>query len=224
MRFPIAWPFALISLVSSVAIAGQALAADAPGAGATSPAAPLSAPQWSQSALDENVFFFGGRFHSNWFWDSFWPVGVPYEGNYFLGAGYQKFLAHTDYGVSYGIETGLGLRVGADGTSQSSGEIWGGGVARLDGWTVLDNWHIAPSLTLGLSFVSAPIGIEAERAETAPKPVGMLVYMAPEVSLHALDTPNVEYFARIQHRSGGLGLIMNFDGSNAVTAGVRFKF
>jgi hypothetical protein len=217
---PLSLPATLATLLL-LAPGGAALAADAP---ASAAAAPLAGNVEAKTALDQNVFFFGGRFQSHWFWDSFWPFGVPYEDNYFLGAGYQKFLSHTDYGVSYGVEAGVGLRIGDDGTSETSGEIWGGGVARLDGWDVFDNWHVSPSLTLGLSFVSDPIGIEAERAKTAPKPVGMLVYMAPEVAVHTLDNPNVEYFARIQHRSGGLGLIMNFDGSNAITGGVRFKF
>jgi len=225
MRLAPALPAALIVALSAVVTAGGAQAAGASAPGMLTAPAPQGLDLADDAAvLDQKVFVFGGRFHSHWFWDSFWPVGVPYEDNYFLGAGYQKFLAHADYGVSYGVETGIGLRIGADGSSQTSAEIWGGGVARLDGWDIFDNWRIAPSLTLGLSFVSAPIGIEAERAESAPKSVGMLIYMAPEVAVHSLDNPNVEYFARVQHRSGGLGLIMSFDGSNAITGGVRFKF
>lgn len=170
---------------------------------------------------ERNVFFFGGRFHSHWFWDTFWPFGVPYEDNYFLGAGAQQYLWSPTPDLDFGVEAGVGTRFGAE--SETSFEAWGGGVARY-GFDVFDKWRVSTSLTLGLSFVTAPIGIEAKRAKSAPKPVDMLVYMAPEIAVSPLDNPDFEVFYRIQHRSGGLGLIMSFDGSNAATAGVRFKF
>jgi hypothetical protein len=171
---------------------------------------------------DQNVFVFGGRFHSHWFWDTFIPTNVPYEDNYFLGVGYQKMLFRTDWWVTFGAEYGFGARFSAaDGNSI---EGWTGAVARLDGFDLFNSFHVTPSLTLGLSFVTGGVGVEKARAATAPKPIDMLVYMAPEVAVSPLDNPNLEFFYRIQHRSGGLGFIMSFDGSNAATAGVRLKF
>lgn len=185
--------------------------------------AQTSAARVTADGFDRNVFLFGGRFQSHWFWDTFEPFTLPYEDNYFVGAGVQQFFLHTDWSVSFGAEAGMGARISFT-DDPSSLEVWAGAVARFDGFDLFDRFHVTPSLTLGLSHVTAPIGVEAKRGRTAPKPTDLLVYMGPELAINSLDQPDLEYFFRIQHRSGGLGLIMNFDGSNAATMGVRLKF
>ena len=172
---------------------------------------------------DRNVFVFGGAFHSSWFWNSFVPVAVPYENDYFLGVGVQQMLYRTDWSITLGAELGVGARLAGDG-GQSSAEVWAAGVVRHDGFDLFNKFHVTPSWSLGLSFVTDPIGVEAERAKAAPKPVNMLIYMGPEIAVNPFDAPGTASFFRVQHRSGGLGLIMSFDGSNAATVGVRFKF
>jgi opacity protein-like surface antigen len=202
---------AVVSATALVSVAGSAQAQE-------QPAGPAAA-----NPLDRNVFFFGGRFQSHWFWDTFEPFTLPYEDNYFIGAGYQEFFLRTDWSVTFGAEVGVGARISFT-DDPSSAEIWAGGVAKFDGFDIFDRFHVTPSLTLGFSHVTAPIGIEAERAKNAPKSPSVLIYMAPELAVNAIDQPDLEYFFRIQHRSGGLGAIMDFDGSNAATLGVRLKF
>lgn len=202
-------PLGVLVLVAATT-AGGALAQEVPDARVGPP------------APDRNVFLFAGRFHKAWFWDTFDPITLSYEDNYFIGAGTQQFFLDTDLGVTFGVEAGVGARI--SGSEPGSFEAWLGGVARFGGWDLFDKFHLTPSLTLGLSHVTAPIGVEAVRGETAPKPTDFLVYMAPELAVNTLDNPNLDYFFRIQHRSGGLGLIMSFDGSNAATIGVRLKY
>jgi hypothetical protein len=172
--------------------------------------------------LDRNLFLFGGRFHQHWFWDTFIPTNLTYEDNFFIGGGVQQFPWRTGWGVNFGVEIGMGVRFGAN--EPTSLEGWSGLVTRFDGFELFDRFRVSPSVVLGLSFVTDTIGVESGRATGATKSPTMLVYMAPEIAVTALDNPGIEYFARIQHRSGGLGFIMDFDGSNAVTAGVRVSF
>ncbi|HTN63981.1 MAG TPA: hypothetical protein VL147_20900 [Devosia sp.] len=169
--------------------------------------------------LDRNLFVFGGPFQHEWVWDTtmFWKD--HYEDNFFAGVGYQNFLYHTDFGLRAGVEIGLGLRSGP----QASGEAWLGAVARYDGLR-LGDLNLAPAVTAGLSLVTDTIGVEAERARNIGQSVPVLFYLGPEISISHADNPNAELMLRIQHRSGGYGIIAPIDGSNAATLGMRFAF
>lgn len=168
----------------------------------------------------ENVFVFGGPMSSGFFGDAltFWSSG--YETNGFLGAGYQRFF-YEYKSFALGLEAGLGLRMGVGETS--SAEAWAGLVGRL---TEIDLGpvNITPSITGGFSIVTDTIGAETTRTVASGQSATLLYYLAPEIAVSHDDHPEWEAFGRIQHRSGGFGTIAHIDGSNAVTAGLRYKF
>ncbi|SFZ85761.1 hypothetical protein SAMN02983003_2931 [Devosia enhydra] len=170
---------------------------------------------------DRAVFFFGGRFHSDYFGGSFNAFGAPYETNYVLGGGYQHFFQNWgDFRL--GAEGGLALRFGEG--EPTSLEAWGGVVGRYDGFVIGNTIRISPSMTFGLSAVTDTIGMETVRASWIESDVPVLFYLGPEISISSLDNPNLEAFWRVQHRSGAWGTIAHIDGSNANTVGVRWKF
>ncbi|MDB5623510.1 MAG: hypothetical protein JWR39_2073, partial [Devosia sp.] len=118
----------------------------------------------------------------------------------------------------FGVEVGAAARLG----EKSSAELWTGFVLKNEGLT-LGNLAISPAVTAGLSLVSDPIGVEAERAAYIDSNVPVLFYLGPEIAVSHSKVPDLEVFARIQHRSGGYGVIAEIDGSNAATIGLRFK-
>lgn len=188
-------------------------------------AMPVSAQDWvdrlaNPLPYDRAVFFFGGRFHEDYFGGSFNFPNAPYEDNYVLGGGYQHFFQNWGE-FRLGAEGGLAMRFGEG--EPTSLEAWGGVVGRYDGF-VLGSLRIAPSITFGLSAVSGTIGVETERASWIDSNVPVLFYLGPEISFSTLENPNLEAFWRIQHRSGAWGTIAHIDGSNANTLGVRWKF
>lgn len=168
---------------------------------------------------NQNVFVIGGVFQDQFVWDTalFWRD--HYERNFFAGIGFQKFLYHSDWGLKAGFEVGAGLRVDAE----TSTELWAGVVARYDGWK-LGELTISPAVPAGISLVTGTVGVEAERANALDRGVPVLFYLGPEVAFSHSANPDVEYLLRIQHRSGGYGVIAPIDGSNAATIGVRLKF
>lgn len=179
---------------------------------------PAATPSLSQ--LDEAVFFFAGRFHSDFFGASWNPFTAPYENNYVLGGGYQKTF--WDFGNDFrmGGEAGLALRVG----DSTSWEGWGGVFARYDGLVLGNTLRISPSITAGISVVSGTIGVETQKVKDLGRPDTVLYYLGPELNLSLVDHPNWEVFWRIQHRSGGWGTLANIDASNAEVVGIRYKF
>ncbi|RUT29427.1 hypothetical protein EMQ25_15035 [Arsenicitalea aurantiaca] len=181
------------------------------------PAVALDAPQ-SPTAYDQAVFFFAGRMHDGFFGESFNPVGVDYEDNFVLGAGYQQFHG-TWHGIALGVEAGLAARFGEAG----SVEAWGGGVARFD-MVDLGPVRVSPALTFGLSLASGTIGIETERSDAIGGAPPVLFYLAPELNFSLIEQPQTEIFWRVQHRSGGFGTIAHIDGSNANVLGLRHRF
>ncbi|WP_172123300.1 MULTISPECIES: hypothetical protein [unclassified Devosia] len=182
-------------------------------------AALSAAPSYAGPITDgSNVFIFGGRFQDEWVWETaaFWRP--HYEDNYFVGAGYQTFVADLPANFHFGLELGVGMRVG----QEASAEIWTGVVLKNDGVTIGDV-TISPAITGGISMVSDTIGVEKERAGWIDRNVPVLFYMGPEIAVSHADFPDLEMFARIHHRSGGYGVIAEIDGSNAATLGLRFK-
>ena len=118
-----------------------------------------------------------------------------------------------------GIEVGAGVRIGAP----VSGEAWMGLVNRL-GTFEIGPLNITPAITGGLSVVTDTIGVETEREREAGQSAHVLYYLAPEIAVSIDEHEEWEAFGRVQHRSGGFGTIAHIDGSNAVTAGLRYKF
>lgn len=170
--------------------------------------------------VDRNVFIVGGPFSDGYFGDTLAFWNVNYESNFFVGMGYQQFFHQTPEGFKFGVEAGIGARLG----NRSSAEAWAGGVIRYDGFYVGD-FHIAPSITAGFSVVTDLIGAEAKRAaENGVDGAPFLYYLGPEIAISHAAFPNWEVLARVQHRSGGFSTIANLDGSNAATLGLRYKF
>jgi hypothetical protein len=181
----------------------------------------LGGPGTTDVDYSRDVFFFGGRFQSGVFHDTFLFWNSTYEDNYFIGAGYQEFVASPGWGWHVGIELGLGLRVGT--AEPSSFETWFGYLVRNDGFTLGDTFRISPALTAGVSATSGTTGIETVRAGWHNRDVRLLFYLGPEISVTYLPMPDFEAFFRIQHRSGLYGVMAPVDGSNAATFGIRYK-
>ena len=188
-------------------------------AGLTS-VAPALAQQVQLSELDRAVFFFGGRFHKDWFGTSLKPWEVAWDDTYILGAGYQQTLLDWN-DVRIGGEAGISGRFGTDG---SSAELWGGMFVRYDGLVLLDTLRVSPAWTTGLSVSTGTQGWEGERMDAWGSFEPVLVYLGAELNFSLVDQPQWETFVRVHHRSGGYGWIADIDASNAVTGGIRYKF
>ena len=186
--------------------------------GALLSTAPSALAQASMDNPEESVFVMGGPFTSDYFSDALTIWDNNYESNFFAGVGYQRFIyEYSDFKL--GVEAGIGLRAG----DTTSLELWTGAVARLDMFQFGDI-SIVPSLTAGFSVVTDTIGVETERADRLGRGVPILYYLGPELAIGSVSHPEYEGFIRLQHRSGGFGTIADIDGSNAVVAGIRYKF
>ncbi|GLQ52993.1 hypothetical protein GCM10010862_02510 [Devosia nitrariae] len=179
------------------------------------------APAIAQEAVDEAAFVFAGRFYSEHLEDQLNPLGpfgVDYEDNFLIGGGYQRFYLGPDW-LRFGWEAGATVGFGED----VRGEAWAGLVGRFDAISI-GQVHISASLTAGMSAITNTIGIETERVAPGANP-HLLFYVAPEIGLSLDSQPNLEAFMRVQHRSGGWGLIGSMgDGHNATSVGMRWRF
>lgn len=171
------------------------------------------------SQYDEAVFFFGGQFHKDWFHYSFHPWDATFDDTSVIGAGYQRtWFDWKD--VRIGGEIGVAGRIGS---SAASAELWAALFARYDGF-VVGNFRVSPTFSIGLSYATGTQGYEAQRMAIWGTYEPVLIYLGPEIALSLVDQPQWEAFTRFHHRSGGYGLIADMDASNAVTAGIRYKF
>lgn len=177
----------------------------------------LAGPETDPSR--QNVFVMGGAFTTGYFVDTFAFWEDHYDDNRFAGVGYQYFFLDYAGGLRLGAEVGAGLRWG----DSTSTEIWGGMVARYDGFQ-LGGFSISPAVTFGLSATTGPVGVEADRAASTGSNAPVLYYLAPEIAVSHESAPNLELLARVQHRSGGFGTIARIDASNALVVGLRYKF
>jgi hypothetical protein len=171
------------------------------------------------SAYDEAVFFFGGRFHTDWFGDGFRPWEVSWDDTYLVGGGYQHtFFDFKD--IRIGGEVGLAGRFAPDG---NSAELWAAIYGRYDGF-VLGNFRVSPLFSVGVSYATGTQGYEAQRMAEWGRYEPVLIYLGPEIAFSLVDQPQWEAFTRFHHRSGGFGVIADLDASNVITAGLRYKF
>lgn len=181
---------------------------------------PLLAQESQLSAYDEAVFFFGGRFHQDWFGTSLKPWELTWDDAWIAGAGYQRtWLDWHD--VRIGGEVGVSGRFAPDG---ASAELWGGLFARYDGLVLLDTLRVSPAWTTGFSVSTGTQGWEGERMDAWGEFEPVLVYLGAELNFSLVDQPQWETFVRVHHRSGGYGFIADLDASNAITGGIRYKF
>jgi hypothetical protein len=177
-------------------------------------------PALAQSAVDQNVFVFGGRYIDQYFEYAFNPLGASYEDNFVLGAGYQRFVVGND-SLKLGVEVGAALRAG----DTTSTELWAGPVLRADKFIKTDLVNVSASVTAGLSVATGEIGIEAQNVIDENGDNTLLYYLGPELSFSLPSNPDVEVFWRVHHRSGGWKTLGNMrDSANAVTVGLRVDF
>lgn len=190
------------------------------GVAPVAPAAPALGQQSELSQFDEAVFFFGGRFHQDWFGTSLQPWRLAWDDTWIAGAGYQRTLVDwQDWRL--GAEVGVAGRFSGDG---ASGEVWGGLFARYDGLVLFDTLRISPAWTTGLSVTSGSQGWEGERMDSWGEFEPVLIYLGAELNVSLVGQPQWESFVRVHHRSGGYGVIADIDASNAITGGIRYKF
>lgn len=167
------------------------------------------------------IMFFGGTMMSGTFpgWTLIPYAGRP-ENNHIVGLAYERTLARLPYGFEVGAEAGAAVRFGF--RERTSGEFWGGFSARHDG-VELGQVRISPGIVLGLSAVTAPIGIEAQRAQGGDP--SLLFYLGPELAFSHRSIPNAELVLRTHHRSGLMGFLGNMrEGHNANIVALRFRY
>ena len=108
---------------------------------------------------------------------------------------------------------------------RAAGECWAGVYVRQRGIPVLELFRIKPSVTVGLSLVNRPIGLERDREKGRGGDARVLFLLAPEVAVSPGTEFPWELVSRLHHRSGfnetlgGMG-----EGHNAVTLGLRRRF
>ncbi|MBR0555666.1 hypothetical protein J5J10_08220 [Ciceribacter sp. L1K23] len=176
----------------------------------------------ADDAIDQAVFGVVGAMTQGDMGQSANPFTVGYEDHPVVGFGYQ-FFPYSIGEVKLGLEAGLAGRFGGD----ASAEIWGGLVARYDGFVIADKVRISPAFTFGISHVTGTMEGREQDNEDSRKngDASTLFYLGPEISLSSVDNPNREIFWRLHHRSGAWGTLGNMEGgSNANLLGVRYRF
>jgi hypothetical protein len=174
-----------------------------------------------QAPRDRAVFGFGGLLTREDMQRSANPLTVDYEKRAVIGAGYQHFFAgHGDFKL--GWEAGFAARTG----TSFSAELWGGGVARYDGFKIADRVIVSPAFTAGLSAVSRTHpGREKQLERRYDGNAAVLFYLGPEINVSLADQSDREVFWRLHHRSGGGHTLGNMKGAaNANVVGFRYKF
>lgn len=165
------------------------------------------------------VFIFGGLYTTGSMGHTFDIFNVPYDGNFMIGAGYQRYHWTTGR-FHWGWELG-----GAGRWGSATGEIWGGPTVRHEGVVLANCIIFRPALTAGFSAVSEPMGREIVRQFWRKGDATFLYYLGPDFAFSTTRYPNIEVFYRLHHRCGGGRTLGNLsEGNNANTVGIRFRF
>lgn len=175
-----------------------------------------------QPAHDRNLFFFTGRMLDADMGESTRVLTADYEDSYITGFGYQQFFLRTRRNNSIGYELGAGKRYGEDSTY----EIWGGLVARIEDIQLADNLFFTPSIVFGLSHVNRAHAGREQRLEAYYEGDARLVfYLSPEIDFKVSPDSDYSFFWRLQHRSGAWKTLGDMKGAtNANIFGVRKRF
>jgi hypothetical protein len=167
----------------------------------------------------DSVLFFGGAFSKGNLQESLTPF-FPHERNYLVGVAYARDFTPLIWGFNLGGEVGYAARFGED---RGSSEFWVGPVIRHRGFQIGNAFTLAPALVLGLSAVTAPIGIESNREAKHNGNSSVLFRFSPELAFRFPAWRNFELVYRIHHRSGLYGTIGGLkEGSNAHVFGLRW--
>ena len=171
---------------------------------------------------ERSFFVFGGALTSDWFGEAFNPLGVRYTPYAVFGMGYRQEALTFDSGFNLGVETGAALRTDPEAASM---EVWFGTYIGHEGPVLMDTLRISPSLTFGLSAATGTTAVERERQrrEGGTGSSDLLFYLSPEVAISHVDSPDVEVFWRLHHRSAAWHTL-GVASSDATTLGLRFKF
>jgi hypothetical protein len=170
-----------------------------------------------------SVLIFGGQYTTEAMGQSLIPFSVNHENNYMVGGAYERdfFVPTWSYGWLLGGEIGIADRFGLG----EGGELWGGLNIRNTGVVFFDFVRIAPGITVGLSGITKPVGIELQREIIDHGNAYFLGYLGPELAFSFQEFPNIELVYRLQHRSGADGFFGHMlEGANANTFGVRYRF
>lgn len=170
--------------------------------------------------IGDRLLVFGGPYTSRSIGDTAQVFDVPYEDNYAIGLGWQRFYWHWS-SFYFGTEVGVAGRFGTDETA----EIWAGPVIRHKGFDLAGYLSVTPSITAGLSAVSDSMGAEGLRERYRDGDATLLFYLGPQIGVTLAALPNVEVFYRLHHRSGAGHTLGNFDeGYNANVLGVGMSY
>ena len=173
------------------------------------------------SPPSNSVLIFGGKFTTDNLGNSLNPFSAHHEEQRIVAAAYGYDFYHAPHGFVVGAEIGVGFRFGFG----NSEELWAGVNFRHTGFVVFDLVRIAGGITVGLSAITNPTGVEAVRQTIDHGNARLLAYLGPELTIALLQYPNLELVYRVQHRSGAYGLIANFiEGANANVFGIRYRF
>ncbi|MFZ1774101.1 MAG: hypothetical protein WAT78_09110 [Rhizobiaceae bacterium] len=180
-----------------------------------------SAVQAAELQNDRTLMLFGGAMVKGHMpGTALLPFASGLEGNYIAGAALQQNFRRFDNGLTIGGEIGLAARFGRE----SSGEAWAGVSLGHVGY----KWgglNIAPSLVIGLSAITKPIGMEVIRAAARGGNPHLLFYLGPELAFTHDSHPNISLVYRVHHRSGAWNTLGGMrDAHNANVIGLRIGF
>ena len=169
----------------------------------------------------DSIFIFGGVFSSNNMGNTLDPsVTQRFESNFILAGAYNRDFVDLGWNVIFSGELGLAGRFG----NKSSAEVWGGPSLRYRGIHIGNIVTISPGITVGLSAVTAPIGIESAREIDHGGDARLLFYFSPELGFSFASLPDTEIVYRMHHRSGLMGTLGKMrEGANAHTLGIRWR-
>jgi len=191
---------------------------------------PAEGLRWSDNGLSyaaaalappppNGVLLFAGQFTTVDVYRSLLPT-APHEANYIAGGAYERDF-YQRWGFALGTEIGAAERFGMG----KSFEAWAGLNVRYTAFVFLNSVRIIPGITFGLSAITRPVGIEAERETDVQGDARLLGYLGPELAVSFVNLPNLEFVYRLQHRSGANGTLGKMsDTANANVFGIRFRF
>ena len=165
------------------------------------------------------VLLFAGQFTTVPIGKSLLPT-APHESNYIAGGAYERDFFQR-WGFALGTEIGVAQRFGMG----KSTEVWAGLNVRYTAFVFLNTVRIIPGITAGFSYITRPVGHEAEEEAAVGGDARLLGYLGPELAFSLVNFPNVELVYKLQHRSGAGGTFGKMhDTANANVVGLRVRF
>lgn len=169
----------------------------------------------------DSIMVFGGAYTDVNMGRSLFKPLSGHNGSNLAGVAIGTDIAKLPWNFVVGSELGLAGRFG-DG---SSAELWGAFNLKYRGLVLGNVVTLAPGLNVGLSVVTAPMGLESSRALDHDGNPTLLFYFSPELAFIFHQWPNIELVLRLHHRSGLNGTLGRMrEGSNAHVLGLRWHY